>query len=136
MLQLGSILFHPKFKFNDGGERDKYLIILGMTSQKLIVAKTTSKGWRYTLEYGCQLNTHQAFFLPQNSNTILSKNTWICFDEFYELDKNELGNRIGNSELFHCGILVNEHLKYIQQCALQSDDISAHQELIIRQSLI
>lgn len=136
MIQVGSVIFHPKFQFHDGEERNKYLVVLGIQEGIALVAKTTSKGWRYTLDYGCQAGLNHAFFLPPHSNKLLAKPTWICFNEFYELNHSELINRLTGAELFHCGLLTNEHLKEIQECALQSEDISTHQENIISQSKI
>lgn len=132
----GTIIFHKDFKFSDGQMKDKYLVVLGNLKRGVIlVAKTTSKGHRYRLDFGCQsANRYPAFYFPQHS-CCFPICTWICLDEFYELNVQSLMQSMTGGEVYKYGVLENSLTRDLQFCAKNADDISAHQEAMIEGSL-
>lgn len=132
----GTIIFHKDFKFTDGQSKDKYLVILGnLNSGIILVAKTTSKGHRYRLDYGCQSGSrYPAFYFPQRS-CCFPTCTWICLDEFYELNERSLISSLTRGDVYKFGLLENSTTRDLQFCAKNSDDISPHQEALIDGSL-
>lgn len=132
----GTIIFHKDFKFTDGQSKDKYLVILGnLNSGIILVAKTTSKGHRYRLDYGCQSGSrYPAFYFPQRS-CCFPICTWICLDEFYELNERSLILSLTRGDVYKFGLLENSTTRDLQFCAKNSDDISPHQEALIDGSL-
>lgn len=128
----GTIIFHKDFKFSDGATKDKYLVVLGRRDDGVVlVAKTTSKGHRYRLDFGCQSgNRYPAFYLSQGS-CCFPVCTWICLDEFYELKKALLMQSMVAGSVFRFGEIESTLARDLQFCAKGSDDISTHQEAII-----
>ena len=132
----GTIVFHRDFKFSDGATKDKYLVVLGNLDKGVILAaKTTSKGHRYRIDFGCQSGSYfSAFYLPRGS-CCLPLCTWICLDEFYEIRADALISSMVSGQVYKHGELDASLTRDLQFCAKGSDDISAHQEAIIDGSL-
>ena len=64
----GTLFFDTKFVFHDGEEGKKILVVLGRKDGITLVVKTTSKGHRYRLDFGCQADTRfPCYYLPQGS---------------------------------------------------------------------
>lgn len=129
----GTILFDRHFVFHDGEVGEKLLVVLtdGRSGQ-YIVAKTTSNGSRYGLEFGCQLNQRfPCYFLPRGS-CCLDGNSWLCLDEFYEFEKAALIQRVMERKVDRIGILPESIAIEVMGCAMGSDDISVAQGDMVR----
>lgn len=130
----GSVFFDTNFKFNDGETGEKLFVVLGSSGLLYIVAKTTSKQHGRNVQYGCQpADRFNNFFLPRGS-CYLSKNTWICLDEFYELRAQHVIKKSIDGEIKQICTL-DQHLRAIQDCALKSLDITPTQAAVIKASL-
>lgn len=133
---VGSIFFDTDFHFHDGDIGEKLFLILGLDSGVVLVAKTTSQPYGKGIIFGCQPSDRfHNFYLPVNSS-YLTKNTWICLDEFYELKNSDLLKKHFSGHVKHICNLTDEITLKVQQCALESDDITGKQSVIIQSSLI
>lgn len=132
----GTILFHKDFKFADGQTKDKFLVVLGnLGAGVILAAKTTSKGHKYRLDFGCQsASRYPAFYLPARS-CCFNLCTWVCLHEFYEINTTSLMQSMAVGIVYKYGILEDSFTRDLQFCAKGSDDISAHQEILIDGSL-
>ena len=100
-----------------------------------MVVKTTSQGHRYRNDFGCQADHRfPNFHLVQNC-CLLSKPTWFCLDEFYELKHSTLLQRHFSGDVWRIGTLPDELTTALMSCAQQSDDISADQLAIVQGAL-
>lgn len=131
----GKVLLHRSFVFDDGTTKDKYLVIVGRADDTVLAVKTTSKGHRYRNDFGCQSASRFPAFLLTAGCCCFPKHTWVCLGDFYELDANELVQKVVQGQVYPFGVLPAELLRDIQFCAKGCDDISAHQENLIDQSL-
>lgn len=132
----GTILFHKDFKFSDGATKDKYLVVLGgVNSGVILAAKTTSKGHRYRIDFGCQSGSYFPAFYLSRGSCCLPLCTWVCLDEFYELKSEILMQEMVSGHVYKHGELAASLTRDLQFCAKGSDDISAHQEVMIDGSL-
>lgn len=131
----GAILFHKQFVFADGASADKYLVVLANAGGKVLAAKTTSNGKRYRNDHGCQSGSYFAAFLLTAGCCCLPKSTWVCFNDFYELDLATLQQRVVNGDVRQFGALAPELTRDLLFCAASTDDISAHQEALVRAHL-
>ena len=128
----GTILLHKNFVFADGATADKYLIVLGLDQGTTIVTKTTSQGWRYRNDHGCQASSRFPAYLLTAGCCCLPKSTWVCISEFYEIPETDLRTKMGAGMVYKHGELPPELTRDLQACAASCDDISAHQERIVR----
>ncbi len=105
----GIIVFDPSFQFEDGATGKKLFVILtDGRNGDYVVAKMTSNGDRYGLEFGCQpLHRYPYFFLPKHSSC-LRENTWIQLHVFYDLDFQRLNNKLIDGSLHQIGALEME----------------------------
>jgi hypothetical protein len=82
----GSVFFDEAFTFHDGESGEKLFVVLGSAGNTGVVAKTTSQQHGRGTVFGCQpTDRFHNFFLPPGS-CYLKKTTWVCLDEFYELN--------------------------------------------------
>jgi hypothetical protein len=134
-LKIGSIFFDTNFHFHDGESGEKLFVVLGSQSGVTIVAKTTSNAYGKGITYGCQpKDRFHNFHLPVNS-CYLKKNTWVCLDEFYELNQNELLQKRFSGIVKHICDLSPEIAKQVQDCSILSLDISSRHESIVSFSM-
>jgi hypothetical protein len=131
----GKVLLHRSFVFADGETADKYLVVLGRVGDILLAVKTTSRGHRYRNDHGCQSANRFPAFLLTAGCCCFPKQTWVCLGDFYELDVNELVQKVTQGQVYQFGELPAELLRDIQFCAKGCDDLSAHRESLIDQSL-
>lgn len=136
MNDVGSVFLHKEFEFSNGEKAQKFFVVVGNLSGIVVAAKTTSQQHGRGIDYGCQPSDRfHNFYLPKGS-CYFEKCTWICLDEFYEFSDSELFNaRFTGTVKFIC-TLDKAHMKILQDCATQSDDITEIQENIIRSSAV
>ena len=136
-MKAGSLFFHANFEFHDGGVADKFVLVLGGDGEKIVTAKTTSQGHHRRLEHGCQASDRfPGFLLTKGCCAFLSKNTWVCYNEFYEFYLIKLRARMVDSAIYRVGELEADLARDAQACAVSSDDISIEQEALVRASVV
>ncbi|MDR2924670.1 MAG: hypothetical protein LBU76_01740 [Azoarcus sp.] len=127
----GTLLFHQNFRFHDGNKANNILVCLGINGDVMLVAKTRSKGGRFSNSYGSQpSNKFPCFHIPKGQS-ILKQATWICLDEFYELIDNHISQSYFSKELKHIGTLENELLEQLLECVLMCEDVASVQKHIV-----
>jgi hypothetical protein len=135
-LKVGSIFFDTDFHFSDGESGEKLFIVVGYSADSAVVAKTTSRQHCRGTSYGCQhADRFQNFYLPQKC-CFLKKCTWVCLEEFYELEPLKMVKKRFSGIVTHIGDLADDHIKELQQCASESEGITFGQASIISNSLI
>lgn len=129
----GTILFDPIFRFHDGNTGKKLFVVLNDgRNGSFITVKTTSNDSRYTFVYGCQiLGRYPHFYLPKSS-CCLDDHTWLCLDEFYEFDADQLFQRVTDTRINRIGVLLVDILREILSCVTSCEDISEVQADDIR----
>lgn len=132
----GCIFFDKDFKFLDGSDGQKFLILLGTLEGICLVVKTTSQGRRYLLDYGCQINHRFPSFNLVKGCCCLPKQTWTCLDEYYEFTYSEVLKKYYSGSLTKFGELTKEITYSLLTCALESDDISQTQKKIVKSALL
>lgn len=122
----GTILFDPRFQFSDGTTGEKLFVALNDgRGGKFVTVKTTSNDTRYTFVYGCQIfGRFPHFYLPRGS-CCLDGHTWLCLDEFYELDAQRLYQRITDGKIHRIGVLPESIALELLSCVTNCEDISA-----------
>ncbi len=133
----GTILHDQKFPFSDGSTGNKLVILLTSLTDSYfyIGAKTTSKDKHKGKNAGCQhKDIYPNFFIPKGTSSF-PIDTWVSLDEFYEFKHTELIQRHFSGEIKTIGTLDNKLTIKLLNCALQSEDISSHQEAAINLSL-
>lgn len=135
----GSVLFDTQFKFSDGSTGRKILVVLNDGSAGVyVIIKTTSKDKRKGRNYGCQSSDrYPNFFLP-DGKCFLQGDSWLMLDEFFEFNLQNLLAKRFAGQMKPLGVLPENILKELLDCAIGCDDISQAQEQVLvgtRQSL-
>ncbi|MET0100806.1 MAG: hypothetical protein ABW078_03660 [Sedimenticola sp.] len=131
----GAVFFDTDFHFHDGQDGEKLFVVLGSNDGITVVSKTTSKQNGRGTTFGCQqADRFQNFYLPKGS-CHLRTCTWICLDEFYEFNATQLLQKRFSGTVNHICDLPHEMISSLQECAVESLDISSFQEGIIRASM-
>ena len=130
----GTILHDQKVPFSDGTTGNKLVVLLTslVDGYFYIAAKTTSKEKHKGKIAGCQhKDIYPNFFIPKGKSSFPA-DTWINLDEFYEFKSTELVQRHFSGEIKSIGTLENNLITKLLGCALQSEDITLHQEDAIK----
>ncbi|RYG65825.1 hypothetical protein EON80_16600 [bacterium] len=132
----GSVFFDEDFHFHDGESGEKLFVVLGSNQSVTVVAKTTSIQHGRGVTFGCQpLDRFQNFFLPPGC-CYLKKGSWVCLNEFYDLNAVRMLQKRFNGKVKPVCTLEDSLIRLIQDCALESIDISKAQEEAIRACLL
>jgi hypothetical protein len=127
----GLHFFDEDFQFHDGQTGEKLFLVLGTLGSVSLVAKTTSKQHGRGLVFGCQpKDRFHNFYLPPGS-CYLKANTWICLDEFYELEHKVMLQKRFDGKVKPVCDLIPALLRQIQDCALISLDLTPAQHAIV-----
>jgi hypothetical protein len=128
----GSVFFDEEFAFHDGETGEKLFVVLGTVSAVSVVAKTTSQQHGRGTVFGCQpTDRFHNFFIPPSA-AYFRKSTWVCLNEFYELDPVKMLKKRYDGKIKPVCTLEKRLLVLIQECALISMDISPAQAEIIK----
>ena len=130
----GTMLFDENFQFEDGTTGRKILFVLNDgTNGHYFFVKCTSKGNRYTNDFGCQIeHKFPFFFLPQNTCEFLSRNTWIQLDKIHYRKSEELMQAVMTNCINRMGVLTMELAMNLISCASNAP----HTEGIISKILL
>ncbi len=132
----GSVFFDEEFAFHDGESGEKLFLVLGTVATISVVAKTTSRQNGRGTVFGCQPSDRfHNFFLPPRS-CYFKKPTWICLDEFYELNPLDMLQKRYDGKIKPVCDVIASMLRLIQDCALISLDISEDQAKVVRSCLV
>lgn len=122
----GTILFDANFQFHDGKTGEKLFVVLNDGRRgSFVTVKTTSNDARYSFVYGCQiLGRFPHFYLPRGCSC-LAEHTWLCLDEFYEVDADRLVQRVTETRINRIGVLPETITLELLSCVTSCEDISA-----------
>lgn len=129
----GSILHDPQFVFKDGEVGNKLFIVLNDGSAGFYVTvRTTSNPRNKSHDPGCHLGDWQPNFFVPEAAACLRTDTWICLDDFYEFDADELLSGHFSGRIKKIGELPEPVIANLIACAVESDDISGAQIAAIK----
>ncbi|WP_081582717.1 hypothetical protein [Nitratireductor pacificus] len=132
----GSVFFDEDFAFHDGETGEKLFVVLGTSAGTSVVVKTTSVQHGRGTAYGCQpRDRFHNFFIPPKA-TYLKKETWVCLNEFYEIEARKALQKSFDGKIKPVCDLAAAVIRGIQDCALQSEDISETQTDVVRSCLV
>ena len=132
----GSVFFDEDFHFHDGETGEKLFVVLGSNESITIVAKTTSRQHGRGLTFGCQpTDRFHNFYLPPGC-CYLRTNTWVCLNEFYELNAVQILQKRFQGVVKPVCTIEDAITRQMQDCALQSLDITSLQEIAIQACLL
>ncbi|MFP3982778.1 MAG: hypothetical protein ACLFV2_03705 [Desulfurivibrionaceae bacterium] len=118
----GAVFVAEKFRFSNGAEAKKLLVLLNNPNQgdPYFFVKTTSKQHRKPREIGCIGDYHQVYFVKAKSD-FFEIDTWIQLDDYFPFEPNYVTNY-----LHHKGELTEECTQKVVDCFLQinNDDLS------------
>ena len=132
----GTFLVDDNFKFRDGKTGKKIFAVLNNGSLgSYIAVKTTSKGDRYGIQYGCQIMERFPNFYFVKRSCFLHENTWIQLDDFFEFEAEKLKQKVMNREVNRIGVLDSSQTIALLTCASHADDISSIHETEIKKTI-
>lgn len=124
VLEFGAVLFCEDFKFEDGGQSDKLLVVLGAKPGKnVIAALCTSKPQRGVSKEGC-FAEKSIYHCKAGGKNGWPKDTWIQLYRLVELSAAELLKlALEKKKLETRANLPRETAAAIRNCAKQTQDV-------------
>ena len=124
-IEPGCILHWEGFKFADGAEADKFLVIIGAHPGKnflAVVATSKMKRGRVPVPGG---NVDGGWYhIPGGGKDFFKKDTWLLFEEPRELSAAELLAAKFKNEVKQVGKLRPDVANAICNCMRKCDDVS------------
>ncbi len=130
----GTLCEDSQFMFSDGSIGKKILVVLndGSTGYYIII-KTTSRDTYKGISYGCQSSDrYPNFFLPKGC-CCLHKDTWVMLDQFFEFKAYELLAKHFSGQMRRIGVLPDQIVKELLDCAINCDDVTTLQADVLRE---
>ena len=137
---LGTILHWQLFQFRSGSQANKYLVIVGAHRAKNYVAVvTTSQSKSFQLAIsggGCNSNNPSGryggyYYIEKNSGNFFWMDTWLPFEDTYELDPIQVSSNIKNRTVQIVGQVTPETVREICNCMLVSKEVSLQQKELL-----
>jgi hypothetical protein len=132
----GTILCDDEFTFSDGTKGQKLSVVLndGQSGAYVVIKTTSNPNFKGTT-YGCQSSDrYPNFFCPKGS-CCLKKDTWIQLDQFFEFMAHELVARHFTGHIKRIGVLPDQILKELLECAINCEDITQDQIQVLSDCL-
>jgi hypothetical protein len=128
VLEFGAVLFCEDFKFEDGGESNKLLVVLGAkTGKNVIAALCTSKPKGGISTAGC-FAVQGIYHCKAGGKDGWPKDTWVQLYRLVEMSATELLTlAMQKKTLKTVGNLTRDTAAAIRNCAKQTQDITALQ---------
>jgi hypothetical protein len=132
LLGKGSILFHRKFRFENGEIGEKLLILLNNpdpTQEPYLICRVTSQGKNKSKKFGCQ-EQKSLFFLPAKEDFFV-KDTWVQLYEIYSFEPAGLISDHLAGHLEIKGNLKELTIRQLMNCIKKCQDISEIDKALI-----
>lgn len=130
-MQRGTILFHKKFRFKNGTEDQKLLVVLNNQSgnDPFLIAKTTSQKKNKSQIPGCI--EEDALFFITGGKTWFDSDTWIQLYEIYPFNAAELIKDRFDDELEIKDYLPTDMANAIKNCIKRLVDVEVRYKKMI-----
>ncbi len=125
-ISVGCILHWKGFKFADGAEADKYLVVVGAKpgSNYLAIIATSNQRRRSTQPGG---NPQGGYYhIPGGGKDWFPKDTWLLFEEPREISAAELVKEALAKNITVEGYLRHDIANAICNCMRKCDDVSEY----------
>lgn len=135
MADVGAVFHDPDFVFQDGERGNKLFIVLAAIDDICTIARTTSKPSGKSRFYGCHNDDRfPNFFIPREA-MIFREDTWVCLDYLVDFKRVEFKQKSAQGNIRKIKVLSLGLLSDLLKCAIDSDDVTAEQERVLRMSL-
>lgn len=136
----GKVYHNPKFKFHDGEEGNKLLILLNtpINDEEYLFVKTTSQEEKRAKKPGCwkhPIYNQGEYFIPKGS-TFFNEETWVVVSDIYPIPQSDIKTDPNWHEL-NGGMLSPKVVDGIIDCLLKfiGDDIPEMYEEWLKPSI-
>jgi len=128
----GTIIYHPKYRFQDSYTSPKYLIVLSSPPSSIpyLIVKTTSQKIDKPEHPGC--HHFYSVFKIDHSKEWFPRDTWIQFHEIYHCFSNEIEDWFANYGAEIKGELSEQTFLELRECILTSRDITTYERMLLK----
>ncbi len=115
----GAVFLWKDYRFSDGEEKDKFLLILSKDNSldPVLLILTTSQIESYKRIRRLHLET---YIFKKGEYNWFTKDTLLDFSRIIEHKKEELAFAYQKGRLMYCGVLKSDHLKEIDDLVYKS----------------
>jgi len=136
-MEAGQIIFHKRFRFDDGALGQKFLVVLNTPSngEDFQVCRTTSQQHRYpnVIQEGCA--PRAACFKMRAGVDFFQKDTWIQFHDIRDYPISMLLEDIGDEVAIPQTVMKLQNISALLNCILKSEDIEGDRKIIFKRTL-
>lgn len=133
MPQPGELFRYPDYIFPDGGQKDKYVLLMGKTrGDDWILCRTTSQQHGRPQEPRCHHGNPYPSFFIDTAGGILPLPTWLALDRLDDHDADEFSKRVAAKRVESKGLIPQHLFCEALDCASRADDTTRAQENAMR----
>lgn len=133
MPQAGELYHFPDYVFPDGGQRDKFILLMGRTpSDDWILARTTTKPQGRSHNPPCYLGDPYPGFYIDKANGLLTQPTWVVLNRLDDYDARDFDSKVTRGEITLIGKFPLDTFCQLLDCAVRAQDITRIQERAMR----
>jgi hypothetical protein len=133
MPQPGELYHYPNYVFPDGGQRDKFVLLMGKTrADDWILARTTTQPHGRSHNPPCYHGDPYPGFYINTAGGLLPKTTWVALDRLDDYDTRDFDTKAAQGKIALVGKLALNTFCQLLDCAIRAQDITAIQERAMR----
>ena len=133
MPQPGGLYHYPGYVFPDGGQRNKYVLLMGKTrADDWILARTTTQPHGRSHNPPCYLGEPYPGFYIDKCDGLLTQPTWITLNRLDDYDARDFDTKVAAGDITLLGELPLNTFCQILECAARAQDATAAQERAMR----
>lgn len=133
MPQPGELYYFPRYVFPDGGQRNKFILLVGKTpADDWILARTTKQPQGRSHNPPCYLGDPYPGFYIDKANGLLTQPTWIALNRLDDYDARDFSAKSGKGDITLVGKLPVDTFCQLLDCAVRAQDITMIQERVMR----
>lgn len=133
MPQPGELYHFPDYVFPDGGQRNKFVLLMGKTpANDWILARTTKQPQGRSHNPPCYLGDPYPGFYIDKANGLLTQPTWVVLNRLDDYDARDFAAKTARNKITFVGKLPVGTFCQLLDCAVRAQDITAIQERAMR----
>lgn len=133
MPQPGELYHFPDYVFPDGGQRNKFVLLMGKTrADDWILARTTKQPHGRSHNPPCYLGDPYPGFYIDTAGGLLPQPTWLMLNRFDDYDSRDFDTKVAAGDVTVVGELPLNTFCQILECAARAQDATAAQERAMR----
>lgn len=129
MPAIGEVYYYPNYSFPDGGEKNKYVVIMGTTVYgDFVLGRTTTKENLRVRNPACDHTDPYPGFYLNRADGIFYRDSWLALDRLDDHEEDSFNHAVTQNSVSLVGVLSRSLLLDLLDCARTANDTTKAQD--------